>query len=183
MAESASALVLLTRYNAWADSLLYASAATLSIAQLTAPTPIFAGSVLRTLNHVRLIGAVWQAHLMGVPHGFTTRNPGTSPALDVLRPAQERLDAWFVDVAASLSPAQREEVVRFAFIGGGEGAMTRGAILAHVVNHATYHRGHITAMLYQLGVKPPVTDLPVFTREHRQGARPGQPANKSDWAS
>lgn len=58
----------------------------------------------------------------------------------------------------------------FEFIGGGRGAMSRRDILLHVVNHATYHRGHVTAMLYQLGIAPPSTDLPVFLRERPVGA-------------
>jgi uncharacterized damage-inducible protein DinB len=37
-------------------------------------------------------------------------------------------------------------------------------IVLHVVNHKTYHRGHIADMLFQIPVQPPTTDLPVFLR-------------------
>jgi len=57
--------------------------------------------------------------------------------------------------------------VHFTFIGGGDGVLSREDILLHVVNHATYHRGHITAMLNQMGVQPHATDLPVFLRDAR----------------
>ncbi len=50
-------------------------------------------------------------------------------------------------------------------IGGGRGSMTRGDILLHVVNHTTYHRGHVADMLYSMHVTPPTTDLPVFLRD------------------
>jgi uncharacterized damage-inducible protein DinB len=40
--------------------------------------------------------------------------------------------------------------------------MTREAILMHVVNHATYHRGHIVAMLNGAGITLPNSDMPVF---------------------
>lgn len=53
------------------------------------------------------------------------------------------------------------------FIGGGPGALTRAEILLHVVNHTTYHRGHIGDMVYQIPAEPPTTDLPVFLRETR----------------
>lgn len=164
-----SELERLARYTAWANQRLYACIAALPSPQITAATPIFAGTILRTLNHVRVIDIVWRSHLLGIPHGFTTRNPETTPAFDALQREQAALDTWFIDYAAGLSPAQRDEAVHFAFIGGGAGAMTRGEIVAHVANHTTYHRGHITAMLYTLGVRPPVTDLPVFMRE--AGAR------------
>lgn len=158
-------LELLTRYTAWANQRLYACIANLPATQLTAPSLIFAGSLLRTLNHVRVIDVVWQSHLLGVPHGFTTRNPDTTPTFEALRREQATLDAWFVDYADALDPAKADEVVHFAFIGGGDGVLTRAEIVAHVVNHTTYHRGHLTAQLNTLGVQPPVTDLPVFVRE------------------
>jgi uncharacterized damage-inducible protein DinB len=42
--------------------------------------------------------------------------------------------------------------------------MTRRDILLHVANHGTYHRGNVAAMMYQAGVAPPTTDLPVFLK-------------------
>ena len=38
-------------------------------------------------------------------------------------------------------------------------------ILLHVANHKTYHRGYVAVVLYQLGGRPPVMDLPVFLRD------------------
>jgi uncharacterized damage-inducible protein DinB len=58
--------------------------------------------------------------------------------------------------------------VDFEFIGGGRGAMSREDILLHVVNHTTYHRGHVADMLYHLGIFPPATDLPVFLRSEAE---------------
>src|ERR1700724_143348 len=51
--------------------------------------------------------------------------------------------------------------------------MTRGAILLHVVNHATYHRGWIAEMFFQVPATTPTTDLPVFLA---QRGRAGLPA-------
>ena len=42
--------------------------------------------------------------------------------------------------------------------------MCRADILLHVVNHATYHRGHVAQMVNESGLPPPATDLPVFLR-------------------
>ena len=42
--------------------------------------------------------------------------------------------------------------------------MTRRDILLHVANHGTYHRGNVASMMYQAGVAPPTTDLPVFLK-------------------
>lgn len=40
-------------------------------------------------------------------------------------------------------------------------AIVFGSVL-RTLNHATYHRGHIADMMYQPGITPPTTDLPVF---------------------
>jgi uncharacterized damage-inducible protein DinB len=158
-----SALHTLARYKAWADELLYGAIAKAPSDLLTAPQPIVFGSLLRTLNHVHAMDIVWRAHLEGRPHGLKTRNP-ESPPFESLRDAQKEMDAWYIDYARHLSGPAAEEVVHFTFIGGGAGAMSRGDILLHVVNHATYHRGHVADMLYRTGLNPPTTDLPVFLR-------------------
>lgn len=155
----------LLRYKAWADDVLYGALAPVPAAQLEAPTRIFAGSILRTLNHVLLIDEVWKSHLRGVPHHHTTRNPEATPPLAELRARQAAIDAWYVDYAATLPPDAGNEAIAFTFIGGGAGRLSRREILQHVVNHTTYHRGHVTAMLWQAGIRPPTTDLPIFRRD------------------
>jgi uncharacterized damage-inducible protein DinB len=154
----------LMRYKAWANELVFAAAAKLPEAELTAPRKIIFGNLLRTLNHVHAMDEVWRAHLQGRAHGYTTRNPDACPPLAELREAQRAMDAWFVDYAGALEEPTQEEVVSFRFIGGGPGAMTRRDILLHVANHGTYHRGNVASMMYQAGVAPPTTDLPVFLK-------------------
>lgn len=157
------------RYKAWADKRLYDSLAALPASALTAPQPIAFGSILRTLHHVFAMDQVWQAHLEGRPHGFTTRDPETCPAFETLAPAQAEIDAWYVAYGAALSPEAAREVLDIAFIGApiadDEVRMSRGEILFHVVNHTTYHRGHIAEMIYDVPASPPGSDFPIFLRE------------------
>jgi len=150
------------RYKAWANELVFDAAARLPEAELTAPRKIVFGSLLRTLNHVYAMDEVWRAHLEGRPHGYATRNPEASPPLAELAAAQEAMDVWFVGYADA--GFDEDGIVNFRFIGGGPGAMTRRDILLHVANHGTYHRGNVASMMYQAGVTPPTTDLPVFLK-------------------
>jgi uncharacterized damage-inducible protein DinB len=155
---------LLTRYSAWANSLLYLAIGELPEDELTKPRQIVFGNLIRTLNHVHTIDLVFQAHLEGREHGFKTRTPDVCVSFSELRMAQATLDSWYIRYAEEMSDRLGEEMVNFTFIGGGEGSMSRGDILLHVVNHTTYHRGHIAAMMYQIPARPPTTDLPVFLR-------------------
>jgi uncharacterized damage-inducible protein DinB len=165
------ALRMLTRYKAWADDRFLAAVATLPDADLVAPQPIVFGSLLRTCHHAYLMDVAWRANLLGEPHGLVTRNPVEHPPLKELRHRQAEIDAWYVAYADALSESEAAAIVRFTFIGGGEGEMARRDMLLHVVNHATYHRGHAADMLYHFGTMAPTTDLPVFLRE--QGAAMG----------
>ena len=154
----------ITRYKQWANDLLLGSLSRMPANELTAPRPIIFGSLLRTLNHVYAMDHVWRCHLEGRPHGLTSRNPEHCPAFDELDYQQREMDAWYVRYAEALGASTADEAVEFTFIGGGSGAMSRGEILLHVVNHGTYHRGHIADMMYGTEVAPPTTDLPVFLR-------------------
>ena len=78
---------------------------------------------------------------------------------------QLAIDAWYVMYVDDLAAHELDEIIDFTFIGGGNGSMSRNDILLHVVNHTTYHRGHVADMLHQVSVPIPTTDLPVFLRE------------------
>jgi len=158
-------LRMLTRYTAWANERLFEALARLPEGEATAKRATIFGNMVHTLNHAYVVDLIWQAHLEGRPHGFKARNTETHPPLEDLRRAQRTLDEWYIGYAGRLSGAEHDEVVRFTFVDGGSGAMTRGEILLHVVNHKTYHRGFVADMMCQVPARPPVMDLPVFVRE------------------
>ena len=81
--------------------------------------------------------------------------------------AQQEIDGWYVAWSDRVTGAELEEKVRFTFVGGDEGCMTRGEILQHIVNHTSYHRGFVAQMICEVPARPPTTDLPVFLRDVR----------------
>ena len=163
-----SQLSMLTRYKFWADELIYASVRELPEGESTRKRATRFGNMVHTLNHIHVIDRIFQAHLEGRPHGFTARNTPTHPPLDELWELVRTLDQWYVDYAAALSIAQSGERIEFRFVDGGAGVMSRGEMIVHVVNHATYHRGFVADMMYQVPAMPPATDLPVFLRDVAQ---------------
>ncbi len=165
---ASSQLQQLTRYKQWADTVFFNTVSELTLEQLQASQKNNFGSLIRTLHHSYAMDDVWKAHLLGVNHHYTSRNPEQCPDLAALNWQQLEIDQWFYDYAAELNPENEHDLCRFQFIDGSEGSMTKSDILIHVVNHCTYHRGHVAAMLYQFGVYPPTTDYPVFIREQRR---------------
>lgn len=156
---------LLARYNAWANKLIFDAVAGLPAGEATKKRATLFGNMVHTLNHNYVIDLIWQAHLEGREHGFSARNTEAPPPLEELWRMQQEVDRWYLDWSARQTAASLAEEVRFVLIGGTPGAMARGDILLHVVNHTTYHRGFVADLFYQVPARPPVTDLPVFRRE------------------
>jgi uncharacterized damage-inducible protein DinB len=155
----------LTRYNAWANELIFAAVAALPEGEATKPRRSVFKNMLHTLNHGFVIDRIFQAHLEGREHGYSARNTEGHPPLPELWRAQQDLDRWYVSWSDAISDTALGEKVKFTFVGGGEGVMTRGEILQHLVNHTSYHRGFVAQMLYDVPARPPTTDLTVFLRD------------------
>jgi uncharacterized damage-inducible protein DinB len=158
----------LARYNAWANRLIFDAVAELPAGEATKPREGLFKNMVHMLNHNYVIDRIFQAHLEGRAHGYGARNTPDHPPLAELWHAQREIDAWYVAWSDALTDAALAQTVRFTFVGGGEGAMTRGEILLHIVNHTTYHRGYVAEMFYKVPARPPTTDLPVYLRDAPQ---------------
>lgn len=157
-------LHMLTRYSAWANQRMFEALAALPAGVPQMENGGF-GSMIFTLNHNYVVDLIFRGHLEAKPHGFTARNTETMPALDELSAAQQSLDRWYVGYADQMTPAMHDEVVEFEFVDGGGGAMTRGDMMLHVVNHQTYHRGFVAEMMNRHKTRAPRMDLTVFLRD------------------
>ncbi|RMH85995.1 DUF664 domain-containing protein [Pseudomonas sp. AOB-7] len=161
---------MLSQYKRWADQLFFDSLGELPAEELSRERAGPIKSMIGVLNHMYVVDRIWQAHLQHRDHGFTSRQAMPYPALAELCQAQREVDDWYVDWSAQLSESSLDEVIDFAFVSGNRGSMTAGAMLLHVVNHATYHRGWLVQMYFEIPAMPPLTDLCVYLTEGQ--ARP-----------
>ena len=148
----------LVRYSAWASARLLDFAAALPEAEVARPIPNSHGGILRTFQHIYYADRVWLARLEQItPTPWEDPAPGPSLAdLDrVWWPLLDRMAA-----CAESGDINSEIFIRWQK--GGENVLEKHKVLLHAVNHATYHRGQIAAMLRQGGHVPPTTDLVVF---------------------
>ncbi|HTR08180.1 MAG TPA: DinB family protein [Paraburkholderia sp.] len=157
--------IMLARYTQWANSVMHGVVAQLPEEAVVKPRDMTFGTLLRALGHGYAVGAIFKAHLEQRDHGFTTRHIPDTTTLDELRARQRDLDAWYLAWIERVSEAETNERVRFPFIDGGEGEMTRGEIFLHVINHYTFHRGFIVEALRGLGISVPATDITVYIRD------------------
>lgn len=165
---------LLGGYRLWADQLTFEAVAALPPGEATRQRPTPLKSILGTLNHICVVDLIWQAHLKGRDHGFKARDLMLHDDLAELWSAQQAVDRWYIDWSERQTARSLDETVNFRFVDGKSGAMTRGDILLHVINHATYHRGWVAEMFFQVPAPNPTTDLPVYL-----GLAPGEPGKEA----
>ena len=161
---------MLTRYNAWANKLIFDAVFALPEGEAVKPRKSLFKNMVHMLNHNYVIDRIFQAHMEGREHGYGARNTPDHPPLAELWRDQQEIDAWYIAWSDTLTDAALAETVNFTFVGGEEGAMTRGEILLHITNHTSYHRGFVAEMFYGISIRPPTTDLPVYLRDaHFEG--------------
>ncbi len=155
MSTESQTLAGLVRYSAWASKKLIAFAEALPEDALSKVSPNSHGGILRTFQHIYYADRVWLLRLQQAAiHGFEDPAPGPSftELGQVWPPLLDRMVAW---VAA----AEPDAAIPFKFFSGEVFSLEVRKIVHHVVNHGTYHRGQIAAMLRQCGHTPPSTDL------------------------
>jgi uncharacterized damage-inducible protein DinB len=137
--------------KAWANNELFNALATVNAQEHA----VAVHSAIRTLNHIYVVDKIFQAHLLGEPHGYTATNTDATPDLGELHFDAAQVDAWFERYTATVSPGQLGERMVFRFTDGDTGTMSREEMLAHVITHGAYHRGNVGQVLKSISVVPP----------------------------
>jgi uncharacterized damage-inducible protein DinB len=145
-------------FNAWANHRVLDACAVLTPEQFTRDLRSSLPSVRDTLVHTYGAEWVWLERWHG-------RSPSALPAgndfsdLASLRKRWAELETAQKAYLAKVSATDLDRVIEYVNFKGQKFAYPLGAMLQHVVNHGTYHRGQVAAMLRQLGAKPLSTDL------------------------
>jgi uncharacterized damage-inducible protein DinB len=160
---------LYARYNAWAYERLYAALEPLSDEDYTRDVRLFFGSIHRTLNHLLLTHRLWAGRLMAEPESFWSL--GEEIVHERLQLQHELLlhaRAW-ADFLATVPRERFEGTVKYRDLKGVARELAFAPLAHHVTNHATHHRGQVTAVLSQLGAALPELDYPYFLADPAQG--------------
>lgn len=156
---------MLTRYNRWANDMMLSAIEGLPQGDVLEKRAAAFGGMIFTLAHIDIVDRIWKAHLLGEAHGFTSRTTETPDSLELLAHKLREMGDWYIQYTDSCTEQSLDEKIKFLFVDGNAGSMTRGDILLHVCNHKAFHRGHLSDMFYQSGSRPPSIDLPVYLRD------------------
>jgi uncharacterized damage-inducible protein DinB len=153
------------RYSEWANARLLEAAAQVSPEDAIRDSGISHVSLQGLLVHLYGADRLWYRRIVEgrSPSGLFDAEEDVS-MLRALRdlPAQCRL--W-VEWADRLTDAEAVEIKHYGDMKGAARHEPTWAVVAHVVNHSTYHRGQIASVLKQLGHQPPGTDYIVWYRD------------------
>jgi len=125
--------------------------------------------VRSSLFHIAVVTDGW---LRGVAGESVQTVPAEAEfaTVDDVERLLDRAYGTFEEVLPKLTPERLTAPQTFR--GRGRTAvLPPWAVLRHVVNHATYHRGQVASKLKRLGVEPPATDFIfwVFEQAPQQG--------------
>lgn len=153
-------------YNAWANRQLLHAAAALPDELYFRDLKSSHGGIHGTLAHI-----VWAEHLW-LNRWLARPNPAVPQGRDLdtlaaVRARWEEVEGERGRFVAGLTEGRLEETVRVKPTAGGEYLHSYGQMFRHFVNHSSYHRGQVVAMMRQVGVTPPSTDLILYYRRNQ----------------
>ena len=156
--------ITLMEYNAWANRRVITSCAALNPEQFARDLGSSFRSVRDTLVHIMGVEWLYMERWHGrSPNEFPSG--GEFPTLDSLRPQWASVEGEWLSRCRALSPQDLESRIEFRNTHGIFYSHTLTQLVAHLVNHSTYHRGQVATLLRQLGSQSESTDMVTFQRE------------------
>lgn len=155
----------LARYNVWATERLLQAIDPVDERDYRRDLRLFFKSIHGTLNHL-LVGEhmLWQRRFA---HGESLKaalDMEAEPERDRLAQALKSGSRKWEPLIAEWPAERFDGQLDYTTTTGQAMSLPFAALLAHVFNHSTHHRGQITAALTGLGQPAPELDLVYFLR-------------------
>ena len=157
-------LKLLHAFNAWASNRIFDAVEHMPEDDVTRDMKTSHGSIHGTLVHMVGAEKIWLSRWLGTPDR-SFLSTAEVPTLTDIRTTWERVGLETARFVGTMNDRKLQETFTMTTAKGETFVHSYGQAFQHVVDHSTYHRGQIVAMMRQLGVTPPSTGLIVFFRE------------------
>lgn len=151
-------------YNAWASDRIFEALAPLPVEDYFKDLKGSHGGIHGTLTH--LVGAekIWLSRWAGSPDATMLKAEEFTTLAD-LHAAWEKVGRETAVLVAKMNDKKLQETLSITTSKGIQYTQTYQQMFQHLVNHSTYHRGQIAAMMRQVGATPTATDLIAFYRQ------------------
>ena len=154
-------IILLYKYNQWANALILNAAAKVTQEEFLAPASFPYGGLRGTLVHTLFAEWVWRQRWEGTS---PTRRfqPEDFPTFDSLRTRWAQEEKALMSFVEEVTEEKLESKFKYNSTDGAPHERILWQVMAHVVNHGTQHRTEAAAILTDLGHSPGDIDLIVF---------------------
>lgn len=160
---------LMAQYNEWMNSRMYALCAALPETELRKDRGAFFKSIYATLNHIAYGDLAFLSRFTGNPSVVPDPGADLFGSFDLLRREREALDQRILLWSESLSPSWLADLLTYrSKIDGKTRTIPKWALVTHMFNHQTHHRGQVTTLLAQMGLDIGTTDIPFMSQFHAQ---------------
>ena len=150
-------VVALFAYDRWANTKVLDACRKLTAEQYVAePVPGWS-SVRSTISHIALATEFNLRTLAGHPDDRIPTEADLATVDDVAQ-LLERAYRRFEELRPTLTPERLNTVLTLRGPGYTYG-LPRWAMLRHIVNHSTYHRGQVASKLKRFGIEQSITDF------------------------
>lgn len=154
-------LAQMARYHAWATQQLLMSIAPIPEALYRKPCGLFFQSIHGTLNHLLLTDSeIWYPRFTGSGSASLPLDAELESDRTDLASRLIAATAGWPGYIASLDETALAGDLSYTMTTGQPRVLPMSAALLHVFNHATHHRGQITAAISMLGFAYQPFDLP-----------------------
>jgi uncharacterized damage-inducible protein DinB len=155
---------LLFAFNAWASNKILDAVGALPEENITRDMKTSHKTILQTLVHMVGAEKVWLERWSGKPDAkFLT--PSDYTTLASVKELWNTVGFTSAKFVAGLTDKKLQELFEMKTMKGDVFKTVYWQSMLHVIDHSTYHRGQIVAMLRQLDVVPPSTGMIGFFRE------------------
>ena len=150
-------IVALFAYERWANHIVLEACCKLTAEQYAAePVPGWS-SVRSTINHIALATELNLRTLASDPDDVVPTEAALATVDDAAQ-LLERAYRRFEELRPTLTPERLNTMLTLRAV-GRTFTLPRWAILRHIVNHSTYHRGQVASKLKRFGIEQSITDF------------------------
>ena len=164
-------LASLYAFNRWANGRVLGACRSLTAEKYGAEPLPGVVPVRGTVNHIAVVTLAW---LRGLAGDTDPPLPAEDDlvSLDAAARVLDEAQGVFETLLPTLTPERLVTPQTLRRRNGQSASLPPWAVLRHIVNHATYHRGQVASKLKAFGVEQPATDL-IFWVFEQQANRPG----------
>ncbi|HYK90215.1 MAG TPA: DinB family protein [Acidobacteriota bacterium] len=154
-------------FNSWATNRIFEALEKVAEQDYKRDLKASHGSLHGTMTHLVAAERIWLSRLVGKPETSLVTEQDL-PSLGALKTAWEDIASRTARFVGKLDEQKLQTAFEYTTTSGKKFANTHQQILQHLVNHSSYHRGQIAAMMRQVGAEPVSTDLIAFYRHSAQ---------------